>query len=76
MEEVPRKEERESCPNRSVFLPSLREVRQNRSLTQRELGKLANVSTNTIYQLENGLRGGTPSQCGNSLRLSGWRPRT
>ena len=58
MTEVQRKEDLERCLNRSVFLPSLREVRQNRSLTQRELGKLANVSTNTIYQLENGLRGG------------------
>ena len=58
MTEVQRKEYLERCSNRSVFLPSLRELRQNRSLTQRELGKLANVSTNTIYQLENGLRGG------------------
>ncbi len=58
MTEVPRKEDLDRSLNRSVVLPSLREVRQNRSLTQRELGKLANVSTNTIYQLENGLRGG------------------
>jgi DNA-binding XRE family transcriptional regulator len=61
MTEAPRKEEPEKCQGRSVFLPSLRELRQSRGLTQRELGKLANVSTNTIYQLEIGLRGSYPS---------------
>ena len=61
MTEVPRKEDLDRSLNRCVVLPSLREVRQNRSLTQRELGKLANVSTNTIYQLENGLRGAYPA---------------
>lgn len=60
MTEVQRKEDLERCLNRSVFLPSLRELRQDRSLTQRELGKLANVSTNTIYQLETGRRGAYP----------------
>lgn len=55
------KEEPERCPNRSVYLPSLRGLRQSRGRSQRELGKLANVSTNTIYQLETGLRGAYPT---------------
>lgn len=48
MEEAPRKEERESCPNRSIPLSSLREIRRSRGLSQRELGKLAKVSPGTV----------------------------
>ncbi len=61
MEEVPQKEERESCPNRSIPLCSLRELRRSRGLTQRELGQLAKVSPGTVYRLENGLRGAYPA---------------
>ncbi len=61
MEEVPRKEERESCPHRSIPLSSLRELRRNRGLTQRELAKLAEVSPGSVYRLENGLRGAYPA---------------
>ncbi len=62
MEEVPRKEERESCTNtRSIPLSSLRELRRSRGLSQRELGKLAKVSPGTVYRLENGLRGAYPA---------------
>lgn len=47
--------------NRSISLPCLRECRQSRGLSQRELGKLANVSPGTVYRLENGLRGAYPA---------------
>ena len=46
--------------NRSIPLPHLREVRQSRGLSQRELGELARVSSGTVYRLENGLRGAYP----------------
>jgi transcriptional regulator with XRE-family HTH domain len=61
MEEVPRKEEQQGCPNRSIPLCSLRELRQSRGLTQRGLGQLAKVSPGTVYKLENGLRGTYPA---------------
>lgn len=61
MEEVPRKEEQESCPHRSIPLSSLREIRRSRGLTQRELGQLAKVSSGSVYRLENGLRGAYPA---------------
>src|ERR671921_158290 len=57
MEKVPREEEQECCPNRSIPLCSLRELRRSRGLTQRELGQLAKVSPGSVYRLENGLRG-------------------
>lgn len=46
--------------NRSVPLPHLRELRQERGLSQRELGEVAGVSSGTVYRLENGLRGAYP----------------
>lgn len=61
MENVPRKEEEEICPNRSIPLYSLRELRRSRGLTQRELGQLAKVSPGSVYRLENGLRGAYPA---------------
>ena len=46
--------------NRSIPLPYLRELRQSRGLSQRELGALAKVSPGTVYRLENALRGAYP----------------
>ena len=57
MERVTRKEVREGCHNRSVLLPHLRELRQSRGLTQRELGRLAGVSSGTVFRLEAAKRG-------------------
>jgi transcriptional regulator with XRE-family HTH domain len=54
-------EDKERCQNRSILLPHLRELRQSRGLSQRELGRLAKVSPGTIFQLENELRGGYPT---------------
>lgn len=53
-------EDQERHRNRSIPLPHLREVRQSRGLSQRELGELARVSSGTVYRLENGLRGAYP----------------
>ena len=53
-------EDRERHRNRSIPLPHLRELRQSRGLSQRELGQLARVSSGTVYRLENGLRGAYP----------------
>lgn len=55
------KEGREQCQNRSVPLPSLRELRRSRGLSQRGLGKLAKVSPGTVLRLEHGLRGAYPA---------------
>ena len=60
MEEKRRKEDQEGSTNRSIPLRSLRELRQSRGLTQRELSTLANVSAGTVYQLENTRRGAYP----------------
>lgn len=60
MKEARRTEDQEKCQNRSIPLPSLRELRRSRGLSQRELGKLAQVSPGTVYRLENGLRGAYP----------------
>lgn len=38
-------------------MPSLKEIRRSRGMTQRDLARLAGVSTSTIYHLENGFRG-------------------
>jgi transcriptional regulator with XRE-family HTH domain len=46
--------------NRSIHLPCLRELRQRRGLSQKELGELARVSQGTVYRVENGLRGAYP----------------
>jgi len=54
-------EDRERCQsNRSTPLSSLRELRQRRGLSQKDLGKLAQVSAGTVYRLESGLRGAYP----------------
>ena len=53
-------EDQERPRNRSIPLPRLRELRQSRGLSQRELGELARVSSGTVYRLENGLRGAYP----------------
>jgi transcriptional regulator with XRE-family HTH domain len=46
--------------NRSIPLPSLRELRRRKGLSQKELGELARVSPGTVYRVENGLRGAYP----------------
>jgi transcriptional regulator with XRE-family HTH domain len=61
MTDVPRKEDRERCLNRSIALPALRQLRQSRGLSQRDLGKLAKVSPGTVFRLENSLRGAYPA---------------
>ena len=53
-------EDRDRHSNRSIPLPHLRELRQSRGLSQRELGQLARVSSGTVYRLENELRGAYP----------------
>ena len=60
MKRTRRKEDRRKWPNRSTLLPSLRELRQSRGLSQRELAKLASVSSGTVFRLENALRGAYP----------------
>ena len=53
-------EDQERHRNRSIPLPHLRELRQSRGLGQKELGRLAGVSSDTVYRLENELRGAYP----------------
>jgi transcriptional regulator with XRE-family HTH domain len=45
---------------RGIPLPYLKEVRQSKGLSQRELAELARVSTGTVYRVESGLRGAYP----------------
>jgi transcriptional regulator with XRE-family HTH domain len=45
---------------RGIPLPHLKEVRQSKGLSQRELGEQARVSSGTVYRVENGLRGAYP----------------
>ena len=54
------KEDQPQHQNRSIPLPHLRELRQSRGLSQKELGELAGVASGTVYRLENGLRGAYP----------------
>ena len=54
------RENRQQYRNRSIPLPHLRELRQRRGLSQKELGELAGVGSGTVYRLENGLRGAYP----------------
>ena len=54
------REDQEQYQNRSIPLPHLRELRQSRGLSQKDLGELAKVSSGTVYRLENGLRGAYP----------------
>ena len=60
MEQARWKEDLGKCQNRSIPLPSLRKIRQSRGLSQRELAKLAGVSSGTVFRLENALRGAYP----------------
>src|SRR5215210_7606733 len=53
-------EEPKRYRNRGISLPYLRELRQSRGLSQRDLSELAKVSSGTVYRLENGLRGAYP----------------
>ena len=55
-----RRNDQERCPSRSISIPHLRQRRQTKGLSQRELGRLAGVSSGTVYRLENGLRGAYP----------------
>ncbi len=57
MKQARRKGARETCQNRSTQLPHLRELRQSSGLSQRDLGRLAGISSGTVYRVENGLRG-------------------
>jgi transcriptional regulator with XRE-family HTH domain len=54
------KEQTVSSTSRSVLLPGLRQARQRSGLTQRELGELAGIGKNTIWELEVGRRGAYP----------------
>jgi transcriptional regulator with XRE-family HTH domain len=45
---------------RGIPLPYLKEVRRSKGLSQRELGKLAGVSSGTVYRVETGLRNAYP----------------
>lgn len=56
-----REEGNRDWSSRSTPLPSLRELRQSRGLSQRALAEKAGVSVGTVYRLENGLRGAYPS---------------
>ncbi len=53
-------EDQQPYRNKSIPLPRLRELRQSRGLSQKDLGELAGVSSGTVYRLENGLRGAYP----------------
>jgi transcriptional regulator with XRE-family HTH domain len=55
------KEGQEPCGNRSIPLPTLREARRHRALSQRGLAERAGVSPNTVRLLEAGRRGAYPS---------------
>jgi transcriptional regulator with XRE-family HTH domain len=68
-----RSEEHQPHHTRGIPLPYLREIRQSRGLSQRELGELARVSSGTVYRLENGLRGaypGTVRKLATALRVA------
>jgi transcriptional regulator with XRE-family HTH domain len=45
---------------RGIALPYLRKVRQSKGLSHKELGKLAKVSSGTVYRVETGPRGAYP----------------
>jgi transcriptional regulator with XRE-family HTH domain len=69
-----RSEEPKQHRNRGISLPYLRELRQSRGLSQRDLGKLARVSSGTVYRLENGLRGAYPGTVRKLARALGVAP--
>ncbi len=60
MSQYHNREDQEQYRNRSIPLPHLRELRQSRGLSQKELGEVARVSSGTVYRLENELRGAYP----------------
>jgi transcriptional regulator with XRE-family HTH domain len=60
--------------NRGISLPHLRELRQSRGLSQKELGERARVSSGTVYRLENGLRGAYPGTVRKLARALGVAP--
>lgn len=55
-----RSEEPQPHRTRGIPLPYLRQIRQSRGLSQKDLGELARVSSGTVYRLENELRGAYP----------------
>jgi transcriptional regulator with XRE-family HTH domain len=67
-----RSEECQRHRNRGIPLPYLREIRQSRGLSQKDLGERARVSSGTVYRIENGLRGaypGTVKKLARALRV-------
>ena len=74
MEAAGRRDGRERGENRGTPLPSLKEMRRRRGLTQRDLGALAKVSPGTIFRLENGLRGAYPKTVRKIAAALGVRP--
>jgi transcriptional regulator with XRE-family HTH domain len=58
--DTPEELDQQRYSNRSIRLPYLRELRQSKGLSQKNLGQLARVSPGTIYRLENALRGAYP----------------
>ena len=61
---------------RGIPLPHLREVRRSKGLSQRELGKLARISSGTVYRVENGLRGAYPGTVRKLATALGVTPET
>ena len=55
-------------------MAKLRELRQRRVLTLRELEEVSGVSYNTIWRLENGHRKGRPSTIRKLARALGVQP--
>lgn len=62
MKEAGQKKEEDGakCSNRSIYVPALRDLCQSRGLSQRELGRLAEVSLSNVYRLKNRLQGAYP----------------
>lgn len=60
MEEAGREEKGAQSRSRSVPLPNLRNLRQGRGYTQRQLSELAGVAHTSVQQLETAKRGGYP----------------
>jgi transcriptional regulator with XRE-family HTH domain len=67
-------EDGQRYPSRGISLPYLRELRHSRGLSQKELGKLARVSSGTVYRVENGLRGAYPGTVRKLARALGVAP--
>ena len=67
-------EEYQRYRTRGISLPYLREIRQSRGLSQKDLGEKARVSSGTVYRLENGLRGAYPGTVRKLARALGVAP--